>query len=102
MDYSFKPDGTVLKCVMSGEFTFTDHPTFRHMIDEAVKTGARSVQLDLAGVEYIDSAGLGMFLVAHERSGEEGWRFSISNPREKVQKMFTLARLETIVTITND
>ncbi len=102
MDYSFKPDGTLMKCIMTGEFTFTVHPTFRGMIDEAIKTGAKAIQLDLTDVEYIDSAGLGMFLVAHERSNEEGWRFFISNPREKVQKMFTLARLETIVTITND
>ncbi|KKJ75578.1 hypothetical protein WH95_17605 [Kiloniella litopenaei] len=87
---------------MAGEFTFTDHPIFRDMIDEAVKTGARSIQLDLQEVEYIDSAGLGMFLVANERSGEEGWKFSISNPREKVQKMFTLAKLETIVPIITD
>ncbi len=102
MDYTFKSDGPLLKCYMTGEFTFTDHPVFRDMIDAAVKTGARSIQLDLQNVEYIDSAGLGMFLVANERSSEEGWKFAISNPREKTQKMFTLAKLGTIVPIIND
>ncbi|WP_417454894.1 STAS domain-containing protein [Kiloniella sp.] len=102
MDYTLKSDGILLKCKMTGEFTFADHPTFRDMIDEAVKTGSRSIQLDLRDVEYIDSAGLGMFLVANERAEEEGWKFSISNPREKTQKMFTLAKLETIVPIIND
>ncbi|WP_120495812.1 STAS domain-containing protein [Kiloniella sp. EL199] len=102
MDYAFSSDGTLLKCMLTGEFTFNDHPAFRGMIDEAVKTGAKSIQIDLADIEYIDSAGLGMFLVAQERAREEGWRFSISNPREKVEKMFTLAKLGTIVTIIKD
>ncbi|MEH6632450.1 MAG: STAS domain-containing protein [Halopseudomonas aestusnigri] len=99
MDYSFSTKTNHLLCLMAGEFTFNDHPIFRSMIDEAVKTGTQMIQLDLTEVEYIDSAGLGMFLVAHERSNEEGWKFSISNPREKVKKMFRLAKLETIVDI---
>ncbi len=65
-------------------------------------TGTKMIQLDLTSVEYIDSAGLGMFLVAHERASEEGWKFAISNPREKVKKMFQLAKLETIVNIIED
>ena len=102
MDYSFSPRTNLLMCLMTGEFTFNDHPTFRSMIDEAVKTGTKMIQLDLTSVEYIDSAGLGMFLVAHERASEEGWKFAISNPREKVKKMFQLAKLETIVNIIED
>lgn len=102
MDYSFAPKDTFMKCLMTGEFTFNDHPTFRTMIDEAVKTGTKMVQLDLSAVEYVDSAGLGMFLVAHERASEEGWKFEISNPREKVKQMFRLVKLESIVNIIED
>ncbi len=102
MNYSFSPSPTHIKCVMKGEFTFNDHPTFRSMIDEAVKTGIAMVQLDLADVDYVDSAGLGMFLVANERASEEGWSFSITNPREKVKKMFQLAKLGTIVNIVEE
>ncbi len=102
MDYSFSSSSTLLKCLMKGEFTFNDHPTFRSMIDEAVKTGISMIQLDLSDVEYVDSAGLGMFLVVNERASEEGWNLSISNPREKVRKMFHLAKLETIVNIVEE
>ncbi|MFD2206699.1 STAS domain-containing protein [Kiloniella antarctica] len=101
MNYSFSSKPTLTKCLMKGELTFNDHPTFRSMIDEALKTGVLSIQLDLTEVEYVDSAGLGMFLVANERADQEGWQFSISNPREKVKKMFHLAKLETIVKITD-
>ncbi|MCZ4282285.1 STAS domain-containing protein [Kiloniella laminariae] len=102
MDYSLLPDKKNVKCIMKGEFTFSDHPTFRSMIDEAVKTGAHTIQVDLANVDYVDSAGLGMFLVAQERAQSEDWTLRISNPKERVKTMFKLVKLETLIQVINE
>ncbi len=92
-------DGNVSKVMWEGEFTYNEHPIFRKVVEDILGDGTKEITLDLSHVAYIDSAGLGMFLVAQEQSEKEGWRFSIVNPQDRVAKMFQLAKLNKIIDI---
>lgn len=53
---------------MSGKFIFLDNQIFRTVIGSIKAGEAQNFVLDLAGVEFVDSAALGMFLVAREEA----------------------------------
>jgi anti-sigma B factor antagonist len=66
-------DVTILD--LKGRFVYDDHDdSFRETINTLVRQGVRKVLLNLDGVTYIDSAGLGMmvskFITIHKRDGQ--------------------------------
>jgi anti-anti-sigma factor len=84
---------------MSGKFTFSDNQTFRTII-ESIKSGeAANFTLDLSGVEFVDSAALGMFLVAREEAKKKGVNLTLSNPVGQVQNMFQLSNFSSLFNI---
>ena len=99
MSHKTIKNGKDVSILWEGEFTFNQYPAFRKAIDEALEGKPEKVTIDLAQTDYIDSAGLGMFLVAQERSKKENWEFAIANPRERVSQMFQLVKLNTIIDI---
>jgi anti-sigma B factor antagonist len=52
--------------------------------------GVRALVIDMAGVEFIDSAGLGLLLATHERLRAEQVRFELANPSRSVRRMLDL------------
>jgi len=59
----------------------------------------RSVQLDLAGVEAIDAAGLGLLVSLHTLGWVVGFRFQVRNPVPRVRSLLKLTRLESVLDI---
>ena len=99
MEYDIGANGSGTICQLSADLTFNDHEAFRSMLDDAVAQASGEIVLDLSKLEFIDSAGMGMLLVAQERSQSEGWSLVIDKPQGQVQKMLELAKLGQVVTI---
>ena len=59
----------------------------------------RSVQLDLAGVEAIDAAGLGLLVSLHTLGWVVGFGFQVRNPVPRVRSLLKLTRLESVLDI---
>jgi anti-anti-sigma factor len=59
----------------------------------------RSVQLDLAGVEAIDAAGLGLLVSLHTLGWALGFGFQVRNPVPRVRSLLKLTRLESVLDI---
>ena len=53
--------------------------------------GVRALVIDMGGVEFIDSAGLGLLLATIERLRAEQVRFELANPSGSVRRMLDLA-----------
>ncbi len=69
------------------------HATFRLEPDlERVtqQPGVRSLVIEVGGVDFIDSAGLGLLLATHERLRAERIRFVLANPSPSVLRMLKL------------
>lgn len=84
---------------LSGKFTFSDNPTFRTII-ESIKSGESSNYVfDLSGLEFVDSAALGMFLVAREEAKKKGVNLTLSGAVGHVKNMFQLSNFSSLFNI---
>lgn len=99
MKYEINKDAAKALCVMSGELTFNDHDLFRRMLDEALEGDMKEVVLQVSGLDFIDSAGMGMLLVGQDKSSTEGWSFHLKQPQGQVKKMLELAKLSQVINI---
>lgn len=85
-----RSDDTVVAAI-SGELdmaaTFRLEPELERVTQEP---GVRSLVIDLAGVDFIDSAGLGLLLATHERLRAAHVRLELANPSPSVRRMLQL------------
>ncbi len=86
-----KPNAVLFR--MSGHFTFHDNPLFRQVMDTITSASYPEVMLDVAGIGFMDSAGLGMLLLAREEARKTGHtRLTVSGANGQVHKLFEITR----------
>lgn len=60
---------------LRGDFTYEAHRTFKMACQQVLGVeGVDQLEIDLAGVDYLDSAALGMLLLLNERFGQRSIR----------------------------
>jgi anti-anti-sigma factor len=89
-------DGLVM--ALRGSFTFKDHHSFRALLDALRGAGSRHV-LDLSGLEFVDSAALGMLLIADDEARAAGWALTLRRPPPRVARLIEVAAMDSIFTI---
>src|SRR5215831_2899656 len=87
------PDITVVE--LSGRLALgRESQRIETLFDELSRNGAARVVLDLTGVEYIDSAGIGMLALASGKLREAGGKLAIVAPDGgRVQQMLSLTQM---------
>ena len=78
---------------IKGDLDLGAAPTLVDSIDEIFATSPASVTLDLAGVTFLDSSGLGALLTLHARCQAEGVAFGAINPPSSVCRVLELTKL---------
>jgi anti-anti-sigma factor len=53
---------------LQGRFDFNAHREFREAVDGALATSSKELQVDLGGVDYLDSSALGMLLMLRDKA----------------------------------
>ncbi len=96
MQYAMAVADAVLTLRLSGRMTFNDHALARTMIHEAVAAGARHVAIDVSGLTFIDSPGIGMLLIAQEEFRRVGARTILTGAQGMVQRVFRAAHIERV------
>ena len=92
------PDITVVE--LSGRLALgRESQRIETMFDELSTNGAARVVLDLTGVEYIDSAGIGMLALAAGKLKEAGGKLAISVPEGRVMQLLNLTGLSAILKV---
>ena len=79
---------------LKGELTYTESETFQNLMDEVRQAPQGSCTLDLRGLKFIDSAGIGLLLMLKDRAG--GKRTHLFEPRDQVAQVLALTKLETM------
>jgi anti-anti-sigma factor len=59
----------------------------------------RSVMIDLAGVDIIDAAGLGLFAFLHSLGYALGFELQLTNPTFRICELLELTRLDSVLDI---
>lgn len=75
---------------LSGRFTAVDTPSFRQMIEDLPLDGKSGVIFDLAELQFVDSAALGLLVLARDTISDRSLPMSIRNLQGQVKKTFEL------------
>ena len=81
---------------LSGSFTFRDHDTFFEVVS-MIKTGYnKKIVFNFADCDFLDSAALGMLVIAHDEAAAKEVALSIKGAKGKVKDVLYAARFDTL------
>ena len=93
-------DGGVLTAYIKGEVDHHNAKAARRRIDREMEERCPTeLVLDLGGVNFMDSSGLGLILGRYNKATELGIPFSVKNPTPATMKIISLAGGERIINI---
>ncbi len=99
MDYRIEQDDIEARIYLSGRLTFNDHGKVRAMIQEMVQSRATRQILVISGLEFVDSSGLGMILVAREEVIQRKKNLVLRGAQGQVKRVLTVAQLGKVIDI---
>ena len=89
----------VLQITFKGKFTFQAHEAFREILDQIEQPEITRVAIDLRGVEFIDSAAMGMLLLARDETNKQHKSLVLEGAEGQVKKMFDMANFQNFFTL---
>jgi HptB-dependent secretion and biofilm anti anti-sigma factor len=92
----FRLDSNSSVVNMSGEFTFTDHAQFKSLVTRLFEANGSAVVIDLSKLEFIDSAGLGMLLLARDEAKKANRALVLRGPSGQVKRMFGVTKFDAL------
>jgi len=99
MKHDFKVDNSQVVVRLSEALTFSDHGAFRDVLKNVIASNAKTCVFDLSMLDSVDSAGLGMFMIASEELGKQNWKMVLRSPRGQVKQLLDLAKIKDVVTV---
>lgn len=90
-------DRTILR--VTGEIDVYTAPKLRQRLVQLVEDGARHLVVDLGGVEFLDSTGLGVLVGGLKRMRALSGSFALVCDQERILKIFRITGLDRIFTI---
>jgi len=101
MQNNIKTENNELQILLSDRLTFEDHEAFREIITAIKKCEPPSCYIDLANLKAIDSAGLGMLMIAFETSEKAKKKFRLRKPTGQVKRLLEISEFEKVMAIEN-
>lgn len=99
MDYGIDVKEQEAVVQLKGRLTFNDHAKLRSLIREMLQNKTKRQVLDLNALEFVDSAGIGMLLIAREEMANVDKQLVLRAATGQVKRVLTVAQLNKIVTI---
>lgn len=85
---------------LNGRFDFAAHKEFRDACEQAlVAPNLQGIELDMSGVDYLDSSALGMLLLLKDRAGKVSDKVRLSHCQPTVHRILDIAKFGKLFTI---
>ena len=97
---SLDREGGVATVTLRGEADVVTVDQLRVVLGEALATRPREVVVDLTGLTFIDSTGLGALVFGFQRARDAGIRFRLAHPSTTVKQILVLSGLLEVVELT--
>ncbi|NUS73428.1 MAG: STAS domain-containing protein [Corynebacteriales bacterium] len=81
---------------VGGEIDVYTAPALRDQLVELADSGASKIVVDLEGVEFLDSTGLGVLVGALKRAQASGGILRLVSSQERILKIFRITGLEQV------
>ena len=93
-----RSDSEVIILDLTGRLWILDLP-LRDLINGLLTQGKQHFVLNLEGVSYIDSSGLGQLIAIWTSIRNRKGHMTVLNPTKRVQRLFEITRLTTVFEI---
>lgn len=93
MEKSVVSEDGVLVIAPQGELDVSNSPELKELIEAEIENGRRNMVIDLKGVEYMDSSGLGVLVTGLKAMRRHRGSLKLAQVTGSVQKIFQLTRL---------
>jgi anti-sigma B factor antagonist len=95
--------GDVAVVDLTGKITIGEGDVvLREEVNKLLESDVKKVLLNLNGVTYMDSAGIGELVACYKRAAEAGARLKLLNPSGRVSDLLSLTKLQQVFDIYND
>jgi anti-sigma B factor antagonist len=84
---------------VSGEVDVYSAPSLKESITDLLTSGASTVVVDLSGVAFLDSTGLGALVEARAATSDAGGSLPLVCSQERIIKLFTITGLDEVFAI---
>jgi len=96
MDIQFEKVGSVLVVTLNGRLDAAEHNLIRSSVSNEINsTGAKGVVFDLAGLEYVSSAGFREFFLLGRHLQRAGGSLVVCSLQPEVRRIFDIAQFQT-------
>ena len=92
-----RPPWTVLS--VAGELDIVGAPDLRQAVVREVADGARRLALDVSGLDFIDSFGIGAVVGALKRVRQRGGELELVCPVPRIRRVFEICDLDRILAL---
>ena len=87
-----------IRLVVAGDVDVISAGQFREYLAGALDLRPAALTVDLAGVRFLDSAGLSALVYAHNRAQEAGISLLVADPQPQVRRILDVTGLLTVLT----
>lgn len=87
-------DGSAGRVTLTGELDIATVPRVQQAVDAMLAEGVSRITIDLAGVGFVDSSGLRLFIVLDQRATSEGWTLALTRPTPQALTVFRVSGVE--------
>ena len=97
-----KTEGTdPIVITVSGEVDLATAADLERAIASALGGSATVIEVDLSGVEFMDSAGLRVLVAARKQADDAGRELRLRSPHERVRRIIEITGLSAVFGITS-
>ena len=87
---------------LKGRLTLGESNLIRERVTQLAAAGRFKVVVDLAGVDYIDSTGLGILVICFTSLKKQGGALKLVNPNKRNVELLLLTKLHTVFEVFNE
>jgi anti-sigma B factor antagonist len=91
--------GDIPIVAVNGEVDVYSAPALKDKITELLESGKNTLIIDLSGVAFLDSTGLGALVEARTAATESGGTLPLVCNQERILKLFTITGLDGVFAI---
>ncbi len=97
MNYTVRNQGTIREIDLRGQLTFEANDDFRQIIEGMDIGTFTDCVLNLENLDFIDSAGLGLLVLANNTANRARVKLRLRRPRGQVREMIEISEFHTII-----
>lgn len=103
VNISIRKAGSITILDLNGQLKLGEsEQAFRQEFQAVVEQGTRHIAVNLAGVSYIDSSGIGSLVRAFTQVKKAGGRCVFFSPTKPVSQLIHMVRLDSVLEIAED